>query len=470
MRSVKEKGCPTLKDISGDSRASLYKLSGEFIEDDNADIRIGPGSAAGAESGDMAKDGNRFSGADDSVKHYFREMGKFPLLSREEELRIARGIETAGHELRELVSPTVYMYNRLKAIIEDAESGKTDPAELISTGSDADRSRCMKALSSAVSSFEKHLKRDGSLAAKKAVKAVEKINLRQSEFEKIAEAMAEDLENRGVNARKTKKDAEDFAALVESAVEKKLLAEKLKKQLVEHNLRLVISIAKKYIHRGLPMLDLIHEGNIGLIKAVERFDHKRGYKLSTYATWWIRQAVTRAIADQGRTVRIPVHMVEKMNKLKDTSCRLEHELGREPDAEEISERMQIPEDKVRDLLKISREPVYMDTPVGGEGDGYVGDFIEDMSRPGPSMSAAAMVLREQVAKVIDTLPEREREILRYRYGFIDGSQHTLGEVGRMFGLTRERIRQIEARALEHLRHPVRGRELRGFLDLEFSEN
>ena len=493
MKNIKEKGGPVLediKDILGAAGASSHELRGEFAGDVKADISIGPGSAEEPENGGIMKDDNRSPGADDSVKYYFREMGKFPLLSREEELSIARDMETAGRELRELVSPTEYMHSRLKTIIDEAESGKMDPAGLISTGSDADRSRVMRALSLAVASIEGYLEAGGSRAKKKAgsgprasleepgrarkrkkaVTAVEKINLRQSEFEKTADRMADDLKRRGNDRRRGRKDAEEFAELVESAVGKKRAAGRLRQKLVEHNLRLVISIAKKYTRRGLSLLDLIQEGNIGLIKAVERFDYRRGYKFSTYATWWIRQAITRAIADQGRTVRIPVHMVEKVNKLKDASYRLEHELGREPTEREISDRMRIPEDKVRDLLNISRDPVSMSTPLGEEGDGYIGDFIEDRTRLNPSKSAAGMVLREQVSKVIETLPEREQEVLKYRYGFIDGYNHTLEEVGDMFGLTRERIRQIEGKAIEFLRHPARRRELRGFLDIDFSGN
>ncbi len=269
--------------------------------------------------------------------------------------------------------------------------------------------------------------------------------------------------------REARTDSTELTKLVESVIGEKNLAKKLKNQLVEHNLRLVVSIAKKYTHRGLSLLDLIQEGNIGLMKAVDRFEYRRGYKFSTYATWWIRQAITRAVADQARTIRIPVHMVETMNKLMRTSSHLAQELGRDAEPREIAERMQITEEKVLDMLKLRAHPISLETPVGDEGDSFFGDFIEDKSAATPSGGAAAMILKEQVEKVLGSLAARECEVIRYRFGFIDGSPHTLEEVGTVFNLTRERIRQIETKALCRLRHPTRSRELRGFLDLDLSE-
>ena len=295
------------------------------------------------------------------------------------------------------------------------------------------------------------------------LKEIGKVNLLTPEEElSLAKRMAD--------GEKAKEQLEEIGEEIDEDTKKQidlLIAdgEKAKKSLAEANLRLVVSIAKRYVGRGMLFLDLIQEGNLGLIKAVDKFDYTKGYKFSTYATWWIRQAITRAIADQARTIRIPVHMVETINKLVRVSRQLVQELGREPTPEELAKELNMPVDKVREISKISQEPVSLETPIGEEEDSHLGDFIPDEDAPAPSEAASFVLLKEQLGAVLETLSEREAKVLRLRFGLDDGRARTLEEVGKEFDVTRERIRQIEAKALRKLRHPSRSKKLKEFLDL-----
>ena len=382
---------------------------------------------------------------EDPVRMYLKEIGKVPLLTAEQEIDLAKAME-AGIDAE-------------KALAEDEGKNKLSAAkkkeleQAIYEGNEAKKRLAEANLRLVVSIAKRYVGRgmlfldliqEGNLGL---IKAVEKFDFRKGfKFSTYATWWIRQAITR---------------AIADQAIYE---GNEAKKRLAEANLRLVVSIAKRYVGRGMLFLDLIQEGNLGLIKAVEKFDFRKGFKFSTYATWWIRQAITRAIADQARTIRIPVHMVETINKLIRVSRQLLQELGREPLPEEVAKEMNLPVERVREILKISQEPVSLETPIGEEEDSHLGDFIQDDNVPVPADAAAFTLLKEQLVEVLDTLTEREQKVLRLRFGLDDGRARTLEEVGKEFNVTRERIRQIEAKALRKLRHPSRSRKLKDYLD------
>ena len=442
---------------------------------------------------------------DDPVRMYLKEIGKVPLLTAEEEVNLAKSIELGEQALVSPALSVIHLYElgvevkkrmalgrprefvdeatrftvkSLNRTLGDPEGGKElrrltnrllklrDP--LKAEANSKEISTEAKVLIDETVALIDAAKRDPQRLAFRILPQYAKIHGPAEGAERLGELVMLGQEIRDVLVKNLnmliESDADEQRALRRLADELIQKGDDARHNLTEANLRLVVSIAKKYIGRGMSFLDLIQEGNIGLIRAVEKFDYRKGYKFSTYATWWIRQAITRAIADQARTIRIPVHMVETINKLIRVSRGLLQELGREPTAEEIAERMLITPDKVREIVKVSQEPVSLETPIGEEEDSHLGDFIPDNQALAPSDAASHKLLKEQVESVLEGLTGRERRVLQLRFGLEDGRTRTLEEVGREFNVTRERIRQIEAKALRKLRHPSRSRKLKDYLE------